>query len=474
MAKKITLLLFCVLFTLCALLRSQEKKVTVIADKAPIYAEASDKSHRIESVKKGTVLSLFVQEKKDTEWLYITFYSNRYKGKATGFIRSSLVVYGEELPEEQTVEEAKPGEDVSQPRRDKEKEPQELPSLEEAFAPKKAEEIEVERKKPEEPQEVLVEEKPDTTPPEADVPEKPEVELKPEIITTTKLADVDVPESRKISEPEFEKSEESTVYAMVQREFPPPPDRDIKPEAVVQEEKPLEEEPYKVEVEEPKPVQEPERETEPKTVQVPITETVQEPESETGQKPEAKTVPETEVEIVPEAFPETKPETAPETEKKAAEASEEEAPPPLAKAEEAKEAIEPQKPSLPEIESPEEAKETATEKEEVKKEAAEKAEPEEDTQVIKPPAQEFPPKDIIALPTPAPKRSLLTMGFGYGPSLGGLGTFLQLNTTSGFAIHAGVGYYPATAYYSQYDWLKNEVLYSAGIKYYLPFGDHRW
>jgi len=66
------------------------------------------------------------------------------------------------------------------------------------------------------------------------------------------------------------------------------------------------------------------------------------------------------------------------------------------------------------------------------------------------------------------------MSVGYGPSLGsGLGGFVQLNTKIGFSLHLGAGYYPTSYYYSEYDWVKNEVLFSAGIKYYLPFKTDR-
>ena len=66
------------------------------------------------------------------------------------------------------------------------------------------------------------------------------------------------------------------------------------------------------------------------------------------------------------------------------------------------------------------------------------------------------------------------MSLGYGPSLGsGLGGFIQLNTSAGFSFHLGAGYYPTSYFYSEYDWVKDRVLYSAGIKYYLPFGTNR-
>lgn len=73
-----------------------------------------------------------------------------------------------------------------------------------------------------------------------------------------------------------------------------------------------------------------------------------------------------------------------------------------------------------------------------------------------------------------PKSPLLTMSLGYGPSLGsGIGGFIQLNTSAGFSFHIGAGYYPTSYFYSEYDWVKNRVLYSVGIKYYLPFGNNR-
>ena len=82
---------------------------------------------------------------------------------------------------------------------------------------------------------------------------------------------------------------------------------------------------------------------------------------------------------------------------------------------------------------------------------------------------------------PRPKRpklpselSLFTFNVGYGPSLGsGLGALVQLNTKTGFSLHLGAGYYPTSYYYSDYDWVKNKVLYSVGLKYYLPFKTNR-
>jgi hypothetical protein len=82
---------------------------------------------------------------------------------------------------------------------------------------------------------------------------------------------------------------------------------------------------------------------------------------------------------------------------------------------------------------------------------------------------------------PRPKKpripgewSLLTMGLGYGPSVGsGFGGFVQLNTKKGVSLHLGAGYYPTTYFYSEHEWVSDEILLSAGIKYYLPLKSNR-
>ena len=63
---------------------------------------------------------------------------------------------------------------------------------------------------------------------------------------------------------------------------------------------------------------------------------------------------------------------------------------------------------------------------------------------------------------------LLVFGLGYGSSFGGAGGFLQLNTGTGLSLHAGIGIYPTTLIYSETDWVKNKLLWSVGLKYYLP------
>ncbi len=129
-------------------------------------------------------------------------------------------------------------------------------------------------------------------------------------------------------------------------------------------------------------------------------------------------------------------------------------------------------------EEPEVKKEKPESKPEVKQEEpkiipeVKKVEKEEKPQVIptpKPPTAPPTPVQPPRMVEPRKGRGLLTFGLGYGSSLGGAGGFLQLNTKYGLALHAGVGLYPTKIIYSETDWVKNEPLYSVGLKYYLPF-----
>jgi hypothetical protein len=77
----------------------------------------------------------------------------------------------------------------------------------------------------------------------------------------------------------------------------------------------------------------------------------------------------------------------------------------------------------------------------------------------------------VKLPRVKPPRTgpgIITLSLGYGSSYGGAGGCLQLNTRLGLSLHAGVGLYPTSLIYSQTDWVKNEMMWSAGLKYYLP------
>jgi len=85
------------------------------------------------------------------------------------------------------------------------------------------------------------------------------------------------------------------------------------------------------------------------------------------------------------------------------------------------------------------------------------------------PQEEIKPQPFLVQPRKErDKFRWFTLGLGYGQSLGGVGGFLQFNTRAGVSVHGGIGYYPSTYIYSPHDWVKNVILFNAGIKYYLP------
>jgi hypothetical protein len=119
----------------------------------------------------------------------------------------------------------------------------------------------------------------------------------------------------------------------------------------------------------------------------------------------------------------------------------------------------------------------------VKEEKKEPEKPPAKTETVaKPPVKQPPPQPVKVKEEkkePAPprrvpvtpqrgERGLLTFGLGYGSSFGGAGGLVQLNFKAGLALHAGGGLYPTTLIYSETDWVKNEALYSLGLKYYFP------
>lgn len=87
-----------------------------------------------------------------------------------------------------------------------------------------------------------------------------------------------------------------------------------------------------------------------------------------------------------------------------------------------------------------------------------------------------PEEEAKRQPTPLGTRKVktkfkwVTLGLGYGQSLGGVGGFVQFNTKAGLSIHGGVGYYPTRYIYSGCDGVKDVTLYTGGVKYYLPLG----
>jgi len=315
LVRKITGLFALTFLFLVPRLLSQENKVRVIAENAPIYAEASTYSYKIETVKKGTVLALFTTGPIKQTWFYVFYHSQRWNSKVTGFIQASLVERISEKPEAVAKE-------------NKEK--------------------------------------------------RQEVKKK-------KAAIVSVPPHRAFVLLEVkEKEKKPRVFALLPKITPAPEKIKERKEPVKKEEK-----------------------TEPVVIlpdKIIVQSEIKKQKAETKKEEKAQVVP----------------------------------PKPKAK------------------------------KQEIPKKSVPSQKKAKEQQIL----TERPP--TIAEPKQPPKSPLLTMSLGYGPSLGsGIGGFIQLNTRAGFSFHIGAGYYPTSYFYSEYDWVKNRVLYSAGIKYYLPFGNNR-
>jgi len=434
---------------------AQEVKRIVSVDRAVIYAEPSEKSYRIDTVRRGTVLILFEKGIEESEWLYVTFQSQRWKNKVTGFIKAELVVTEEEMLKEdqrrmeEEAQEQKASEVMEQPeekeevKTEAETKPQgELPDLKAAFA----------KKKPAAPvtPEVKEEEKKEEVKETEAAPEK--VEEKKEPVRTVVTEGVtESPQNTEVLMPVEGEKAESEPYAIKKEEIPTPPPSALKPEEKIEEE-------AKAKLE---------------------TEALAEKKETVPPEPEEK-------EIL-EEIPQAKEITAPQA--KIVEAEEfkrPEPPPPVITVMDGitaspqgrninllslAQALKSQVYCYIEIEAP---KVIQPEEEEKEKEK------EEEPKVTKPPAQTVKPADQVvpsqklAKPKVPKEVGFLSLGLGYGPSWGGLGGAVQLNITSDVSVHIGAGMYPTKTYYSEFDWVRNETLYSIGVKYYLPFGNEKF
>lgn len=345
-----------------------EKKVRVIDERAPIYAEASTDSYRIETVRKGTILTLFTSGESDATWFYVSYSSKRWNSQVTGFIQASMV-------EEVSDKPMPPPEKVKPPE------------IRENQVPEKREEIQ----------------------PRKEIPEKAPEKATPktELVTVKENMGVSsVPASKPYALPEFEWENIARTFLAI----------DTEPEATENIDK--------------------------------------------GAKPSpevTKSIPQEKQERRPLEPQVVKPKT-----------------------EEPKEEI-----------AKKELEHEAINKEEIKKsETKQEGEPKDKRKEEKP-TKNIPEKIVAeteqVVPRIAPKQpprpkkpmlpgepSLFTLSLGYGPSAGsGFGGFIQLNSKTGFSIHLGAGYYPTTYFYSEHAWAKNQVLYSAGIKYYIPLESER-
>lgn len=506
-AKKISFFLLFISLVGLPSLFSQQSKVTVIAKSASIYAESNEHSDEIERAKMGDVLTLFEPWRGEKEWLYVIYISKRWNGEITGFIKSSLVTRGEIIPVKLTERTAADAEikapeqkehDKEVIRKEKKEKRRELPSLKDVFKPEIAKKVD--------PSEIAVR-KTDVNNIEKALPpagktEESEAKINTEVeFTKDEVLPVSVkeklePESKQEAEakskfePEigFENESDSETESEPEPEIAPKqreiiqeksevlPFRDIvAPEVSVREPRAYaiirtrEEIPkLKIRTDEVKGVAEGElgqieiRPYEIKTggpEKEPETEAESVLKTETGVETETKTGIETD--FVEESPPNEKKQEA--IKKEVSEF------PVIPMKQKGKEPIRKAK-AIPAAEKTEDTSKSAEIKGEQLNLETRPARNISEKQEVPPIRQRKPPQEIIKSRVLQTKRfGLLAIGLGYGPSYGGFGASLQLNTKSGFSLHAGAGYYPVTYIYSDYGWLKNQILFSAGIKYYLPF-----
>ncbi len=81
------------------------QQARVIVDKAPIYLESNPYSFIIDTVGRGTVVTLFQTGKKNKKWLYISYYSKKRMAQVTGFIDINLVEILKEEPKNPELSE---------------------------------------------------------------------------------------------------------------------------------------------------------------------------------------------------------------------------------------------------------------------------------------------------------------------------------------------------------------------------------
>ena len=99
--QKIKNLCFLIYFLLVSALFSQDDNVKVIVAEAVIYAQASEHSTQIDTVKKGTILTLFKPGQPEGTWYYVHYRSENWNAKVSGFIHASKVEHLTAVPKEE-------------------------------------------------------------------------------------------------------------------------------------------------------------------------------------------------------------------------------------------------------------------------------------------------------------------------------------------------------------------------------------
>jgi outer membrane protein W len=131
------LVLICPTFLSALNYKETEKaqKAEVIADEAEIFLEANQHSIVIDTIPRGTTVTLFPSGKKNKKWLYISYLSQKRGSKVTGFVDSHRVEIIKQNPPVEPEDTAEPPseEENSDPAvketRDVEKELEELRNL---------------------------------------------------------------------------------------------------------------------------------------------------------------------------------------------------------------------------------------------------------------------------------------------------------------------------------------------------------
>jgi opacity protein-like surface antigen len=78
---------------------SGAQQAQVIASNAEIFLEANQHSIVIDTVPRGTIVTLFQSGNKNKKWLYISYFSEKRSSRVTGFIDSNRVEILQESPE---------------------------------------------------------------------------------------------------------------------------------------------------------------------------------------------------------------------------------------------------------------------------------------------------------------------------------------------------------------------------------------
>jgi hypothetical protein len=409
------------------------RQVRVTAQRAGIYAEPDRKSTRVDIVRQGALLSLFQQQKVKEIWYYVSYVSPQYGSRVSGFILESAV--------EPVQDGAPAGEQPAVPAPQPEKPPVTVSTPSPAV--------------PQKPASAAAQKKPEiVAPAKADIPaETPKVVEVTVVALTARL-----PRAQRISLPRRAATPVDIPWAILE----PPAPEPVKPPAIIATPAPAAA-PKAAAVERPPaprdaeimPAARPELTGDkPKVVEVSmVTGMTPAPRAKRVSLPRRAAVlqdlpwaiiqppppqPQQAPAIAPRPAPPAAPKagtaeagmkTEPASKVQASPAAEKEAP-------RATESAKPKSPGPRPADSP------------------------------APAAPQARPPQLARRPDAGRRPSRFGLSLGFGPSFGGTGGALQVNLSRGLALHAGYGVYPTTVVYSETDWVKNESLWSAGLRIY--------